>query len=91
MGWKTKLEPQLKKVLEVQVAETLRYKGAYERAPSPSTAQLWVALAQAVQKIEHLEARLAAKETTAGLKKKKVSAKKQTKAKKQLLDSLENL
>ena len=91
MSWKKKLEPSLKKALEAQIAETLRHKKVYERAPSPATAQLWVALAQAGQKIERLEASLAAKETTTQLKKKKVSVKKQAKAKKELLDALENL
>ncbi len=91
MGWKTKIEPQLKKVIETQVAETLRYKNAYESASSPATAQIWIALGQVMKKIEQMEARIVAKETAERIKKKKVSAKKQAKEKKELLDALENL
>ena len=58
MNWREKTHSELKPHLERTVAHTAKERGAYERAPDPANAQLWIALAQLHKMISDVHVRL---------------------------------
>ena len=58
MNWRDKINSVLKPYLEKIVAISAREHAAYERAPDPGNAQLWVAVALLSKKVSDLGSQL---------------------------------
>ena len=64
MEWREKVDPAIKVHLEKQVAESVKDRKAYEEAPDPGNAQLWVAVANLSKEIFNLNLRFSYFEKT---------------------------
>ena len=58
MEWREKVDPAIKAHLEKQVAESVKDRKAYDEAPDPGNAQLWVAVANLSKEIFDLNLKL---------------------------------
>ena len=58
MGWRAKIDPQLRNHLEKQIAETGKHRTAYSESKDPGNAQLWVAVANISREIVDLSLKL---------------------------------
>ena len=58
MGWRAKVDQQLRNHLEKQIAETGKHRVAYSESKDPGNAQLWVAVANISREIVDLSLKL---------------------------------
>ncbi len=58
MNWREKIDPTIKMHLEKQIAESVKDRRAYESAPTPGNAQLWVAIANLSKDMFNLNLKL---------------------------------
>ena len=58
MAWKDKLDQSIKSHLEKQISKTVKDRDAYNKAPNPGNAQLWVAIANLSKELFDLNLKL---------------------------------
>ncbi|MBI2109759.1 hypothetical protein HYT58_01140 [Candidatus Woesearchaeota archaeon] len=58
MGWRARVDAQLRNHLEKQIQETGKHRASYSQAKEPGNAQLWIAVANLSREIVDLSLKL---------------------------------
>ena len=58
MSWRTNVDPSLRLYLENQIKEAAIHRNCYLRAENPTTAQIWVAVANLSKQMHNINLKL---------------------------------